>query len=328
MADARASLVKDALDKSGQTCYHRDAQIHGCGGVFASRSRRIESKIAPPITGPQRPAVCLSSDGNLMGGVFVSSGIYEIRNQTNGKRYVGSAVNIRRRWQQHLRHLRHGRHSNRHLQRAFEKYGEPAFAFSVLEHIEDTAQLILHEQHFLDTLSPEYNISPTAGSPLGIQRTEETRARVSAVHKGIKLSEAHCRAIGEASKGRSPSPETRTKLSEALRGERGFWYGKHLSKETRKKLSAAHKGQRSSFLGKHHSEATKRKLSEAFSGERHPNFGKHLSEETRGKISEAQKGERGNMYGKHHSEETKRKMSEAQKAYWRRARATKEKGET
>ena len=274
----------------------------GAEAFFASRSRHTELSKAPPITGPQRPAVCLSSDGNLMGGVFVSSGIYEIRNRGNGKCYVGSAVNIIRRWRDHLTRLRCGRHGNQHLQRAFDKYGEPAFGFSVLEHIEDTSQLIPREQHFLDTLSPEYNISPTAGSPLGIRRTEEVRARASAAHKGVKLSEAHCRAIGKASKGRSVSPETRAKLSEALRGERGFWYGKHLSKETRKKLSAAHKGQRSSFYGKHHSKATKRKLSEAVSGERHP------------------------MYGKQPSEATRRKISAGLKAYWRRIRAAKENG--
>lgn len=41
---------------------------------FACRSRRIESKIAPPVSGPQRPAVCLSSDGQT-GGVVMSKRI-------------------------------------------------------------------------------------------------------------------------------------------------------------------------------------------------------------------------------------------------------------
>ena len=30
-----------------------------------------------------------------------ASGIYQIRNLVNGKRYVGSAVNLRARWRQH-----------------------------------------------------------------------------------------------------------------------------------------------------------------------------------------------------------------------------------
>lgn len=42
---------------------------------FACRSRHIQMKEAPPITGPKRPAVCLSNDGKLMGGVVVSKSI-------------------------------------------------------------------------------------------------------------------------------------------------------------------------------------------------------------------------------------------------------------
>ena len=41
---------------------------------FAGRSRHIESQIAPPVSGPQRPAVCLSSDGQT-GGVVMSKRI-------------------------------------------------------------------------------------------------------------------------------------------------------------------------------------------------------------------------------------------------------------
>lgn len=44
---------------------------------FCCRSRRIQSNspdVAPPVRGPKRPAVCLSSDGYLMGGVLCEMG--------------------------------------------------------------------------------------------------------------------------------------------------------------------------------------------------------------------------------------------------------------
>lgn len=46
------------------------------------------------------------------------AGIYQIRNIVNGKVYIGSAVNIERRWGMHKNRLKAGQHRNIHLQRA------------------------------------------------------------------------------------------------------------------------------------------------------------------------------------------------------------------
>jgi len=35
------------------------------------------------------------------------------------------------------------------------------------------------EQKYLDSIKPRYNISPTAGSPLGVKHTAETKAKLS-----------------------------------------------------------------------------------------------------------------------------------------------------
>lgn len=51
------------------------AQVYGSGGVFFLPKPSYRIKKPPPIIGPQRPAVYLSSDGNLMGGVVMSKSI-------------------------------------------------------------------------------------------------------------------------------------------------------------------------------------------------------------------------------------------------------------
>jgi len=51
---------------------------------------------------------------------------------SNGRQYVGSSTTIVKRLQTHRRVLRQGKHPNRHLQRAWDKYGIGAFQFRVL----------------------------------------------------------------------------------------------------------------------------------------------------------------------------------------------------
>ena len=87
---------------------------------------------------------------------------------------------------------------------------------------------------------------------------------------------------------------TRKHFSEARKGEKNPFFGKHHTEETRKKLSEANKG-------KTHNEETRKKISETQKGRTH-------SEETKKKISEANKG-------KTHTEETKKKISEAHKGF-------------
>lgn len=168
---------------------------------------------------------------------MASSGIYQIRNQANGKRYIGSAVNVGRRCEDHLRRLRRGQHKNRHLQSAFNKQGDRAFAFSLVESVEDSSQLICREQHYLDTLKPEYNLSPTARSNLGIRYTEESCRRMSKAQKGRTFSEESRKKMSQAHKGMRASKETRTRMSMVHKGIR-------FSKEQRRNMSTAQKARR------------------------------------------------------------------------------------
>ena len=54
------------------------------------------------------------------------SGIYEILNTANGKRYIGSAVHFARRWYLHCWKLNRGEHHSAKLQNAWNKHGAGA----------------------------------------------------------------------------------------------------------------------------------------------------------------------------------------------------------
>lgn len=104
-------------------------------------------------------------------------GIYVIVNRLNGNTYVGSAVKFTRRWRKHIRDLKLGKHHSRHLQRAWDKYGD-VFSFTV-ERWCGKEDLIRFEQEVIDLLKPEYNVSPTAGgSQIGVVRSEKFKAAV------------------------------------------------------------------------------------------------------------------------------------------------------
>lgn len=60
-------------------------------------------------------------------------GIYGIHNTLTDTWYVGQSNDIDWRWYEHKSDLNANRHHNKHLQRAYNKYGRNAFVWSVLE---------------------------------------------------------------------------------------------------------------------------------------------------------------------------------------------------
>lgn len=155
------------------------------------------------------------------------SGIYEIRCTATDKAYVGSAVWIAKRWRHHRDSLRKGAHHSQKLQRAWDKYGEAVFVFSVLCACKPEL-LLIEEQKFIDLHRAAdrelgYNVLAFAGSRLGFKMSEEQKRRISERKTGIKLSPAH-----------------RASLSNSLRGNKRALGSKH-SPETLLKVSAASK---------------------------------------------------------------------------------------
>jgi group I intron endonuclease len=76
-------------------------------------------------------------------------GIYKILNLINGKFYIGSTKNLKKRRWEHYFNLRHNRHPCHHLQSSFNKYGEEVFEFICVEFCDKT-KLMEREQYWLD----------------------------------------------------------------------------------------------------------------------------------------------------------------------------------
>lgn len=112
----------------------------------------------------------------------MASGIYKIECVTSGSFYIGSAVNIKRRWKAHRHALRYGRKPPPRLYNAWHKYGEGAFKFSIVEACAEE-KLLEREQYYIDTLKPRYNTRQVAESNLGVQWSEETNAKKGRTRK-------------------------------------------------------------------------------------------------------------------------------------------------
>lgn len=87
--------------------------------------------------------------------------IYQIRNKVNGKLYIGSSINPKRRWKEHKRTLKIKKSPSSILQKAWNKYGEVNFEFEILEYVKDDLDMIWVEEEYIilfDTINNGYNI--------------------------------------------------------------------------------------------------------------------------------------------------------------------------
>lgn len=203
----------------------------------------------------------------------MAGGIYQIRQLSTGKKYIGSTHNFALRKTNHVSELNCQSHLNPYLLSAWQKYGEDDFVFEILEVVQDESQLLIREQWYLDNVVVwrfDFNIATVADCPpsfLGKKRTVRT--------------EEHKRKIGDGNRGKTMSEEARKKISETMKRKglkgpstRGI-KKKPLTEEQRKKHSIALTGRKMPRQTEEH----KQKISEAHKGMK-------ASEESKRKMSE------------------------------------------
>lgn len=148
----------------------------------------------------------------------MKTGIYKIFNIITEDFYIGSAVHFYNRKSKHLTTLRNGTHNNKHLLHAFNKYGEKAFKFFLIEECTKD-QLPIREQYYIDALNPHYNICTLVEGRWGLNHDKKTKEKISnsvkKFHEEIGHSEETKRKIANSLKGKKQSLETIEKRRQA-----------------------------------------------------------------------------------------------------------------
>ena|GEM_PF-1448732 len=181
-------------------------------------------------------------------------GIYAATCMPTGKQYIGRSIDIQRRWNDHLKLLRANKHHSPHFQYEWNKYGEKAFQWTVLEQC-SLDRLTEREQHWIDTLAPQLNVAFQVDKPFDF--TPEIRQRMAEAarrrlqrdghpHVGKKFSAEYRHKLAIAHLGQVPSNKgvpisaaTRQRVSEAVRAH-------HSSEEYRARVSAWQTGRKQS----------------------------------------------------------------------------------
>lgn len=125
------------------------------------------------------------------------SGVYLIRNLKNNKFYVGSSLDIRRRFKEYFNVNHLLRRGKLPICAALSKYGYSLFSVEIIEYC-DISILLEREQFYLNLLKPQYNILKIAGSLTGYLHSEETKNKLSDIFKGNVNSQNQPNAISVA----------------------------------------------------------------------------------------------------------------------------------
>jgi group I intron endonuclease len=221
--------------------------------------------------------------------------IYKIINTVNGKFYVGSTTNTRERFRTHRNKLRRNKHHTKHLQAAWNKYGESMFVFHVIETIPDGQSLQDAEDVWLLAHVGKpycYNSGLRSGAPW--------RGAEKGTHPNF---------------GKPLSEEMKQSISSTLKEFYAEDYFNHPrvgiahTDEAKAKISASKLANPAKpWLGKTRDEATRKKIGDTQRGVK--KAPRTISEEGMAKIrAAAEAGHYSHWEGRKHTEESKLKMS-------------------
>lgn len=248
------------------------------------------------------------------------TGVYCLLNLVNGKRYVGSGASkngILGRIRSHKDELRRGVHFNSYLQASWNKHGAKNFRFSILERC-SSESCIEREQFWINFYrSAErafgYNLSPTAGSTLGVKFSEESRAKLSKIAKNRPpMSQETRRKVAEAGIGRFPNEETRQKLIAAAQSR------KEQTRETSRKLYFERSEETLTRMRQACGESNRERI---WTQEMREKVSKSLQGKKRSLESRLKQSQTSRLCNRKISEEAKQRLAEIRRQWWANRRA-------
>jgi group I intron endonuclease len=155
--------------------------------------------------------------------------IYKAKNKINGKVYIGQTiVSLNERKGDHRRKAeRHGAKTYFHC--AIRKYGFDSFEWDIIDSAKNIKELNEKEKYwikFYNSLNTKngYNIEHGGDNKIPVQSTRDK--------------------ISKTQKGRTRSDEFKKKISNATKGNKNPFYGKHHSEESRRKCGLKNIGRR------------------------------------------------------------------------------------
>ena len=207
--------------------------------------------------------------------------IYKIVNKFDGKLYIGSSVDVERRFKTHKDELNSGKHNNKHLQNAWNKYGAENFDFLIIEELFTADDLRDKETYYIQKYNCTnhdigYNMLNNSNIGLGVSVSEEVKRKISEACKGCKNGNYGKRRTEEQKKYMR---DKRWGKDYVCRPKKGY------TKKSPDELAISRKRMSELATGRKHSDETKEKL-------RQLRLGKKASPELRAKFSDMRKGEK------------------------------------
>ena len=245
-------------------------------------------------------------------------GIYAILNVATGRAYIGSSMNVIRRWKEHRQALEAGTHGSPKLRCAWRRHGAEAFHFVFLEQCTKAALSEREEAWIItfDAVRHGYNVlaGPFTDGFRGGTHSAESRAKMAAAQARNGLAEKNSHRVW--------TPEARARMSEKakarwadpdigamLRAVHSSPAARERCRQRNLRLGLGRRSVETGHIarlaemrrGTKHTAETRAKMSAA-------HLGRTPSAETRSKLSERNRGQ---GLGRHLSLETRRKISTA-----------------
>jgi group I intron endonuclease len=222
--------------------------------------------------------------------------IYKIINLVNDKFYVGSTTNKKVRFREHRKQLRGNRHHCKHLQAAWNKYGEAKFDFVVVEEVPPEHSLHGAEDRYLKqhfgkpycynsgaaAVAPWRGVYGAAHPNFGHPVTEEQKQAISKTLKDFYAADY----FNHPRVGKTHSEATRAKISESKKANpTRYWQAKERSEATKQKIGDTQRG-KAKAEGRRVSEAGMQKIRAAVDAGHYSHWkGRKHTDEARQKMS-------------------------------------------